>query len=49
MCWLIYADHSCYTDKKKKKIFLMYKEIQKGSGASQILYDHVYIYIVEDT
>jgi hypothetical protein len=34
-----YISIQIYTDKKEKKIFLLHKEIQKGSGA-KVIYDY---------
>jgi hypothetical protein len=33
-----------YTDKKEKKIFLIYEEIQKGSGAKSYVTNSLLIY-----
>jgi len=45
---LILEEHCCYlfcyTVKKEKKIFLIYKEIQKGSGAKLYMKEGFLIY-----
>jgi hypothetical protein len=45
-CWQAssWSQWSQHTDKKEKKIFLIYKEIQKGSGAKPYMKKGLLIY-----
>jgi hypothetical protein len=36
--------HTCHTDKKENEIFLIYKEIQMGSGAKSYMRKDFLIY-----